>query len=81
MRKSCWRRHLELAQVLNLADEVVLQVENLEAGAQPAQQLNAADILLVQGHLLQRAEHAFIMLCPLAYEALCDACEHAAVKL
>jgi hypothetical protein len=45
--------HLELVEVLYLADEVVLQVQYPQLGAQLTQQLDGLNVLLVQGHLLQ----------------------------
>lgn len=44
--------YLELVQVLDLADQVVLQVQYPQLGAQLANELDGLDVLLVQGYLL-----------------------------
>ena len=43
----------EPAQVLNLGDAIVLEQENLEIGAHPVHVLQLAQVLLVEGELLQ----------------------------
>ena len=54
--------HLELVKVLYLANEVVLQIKDLEVGAHLAQQFNLLDTVLVQCDLFQRRYHALIVL-------------------
>lgn len=49
-------------QVLDLWDEVVLQVQDAQAGAQLPQQLDRFNVLLVEGHLLKRRQQALVML-------------------
>ena len=46
--------HLELVQVLYLADEVVLKIKDLEMGTHLAQQFNLLYTVLVQSNLFQR---------------------------
>ena len=49
-------------QPLNAAYHVALQVQDAQPRAQAPQQLDALDALLVQGHLLQRAQQALVVL-------------------
>ena len=49
-------------QVLDFADQVILQVEDLQVGAELPQRLNLLQILLVQCYLLQRGNHPLIVL-------------------
>jgi hypothetical protein len=54
---------LEPRHVLDLANEVVLQIQDLELRAQPRQGLvDPLDVLLVQRHLLERRQAAVIVL-------------------
>jgi hypothetical protein len=54
--------YLELVQVLEPADQVVLQVQDLELGAEAAEQLDALEVELVQRHLLERGQEAVVVL-------------------
>ncbi len=62
-------RHLQAVQVLQPADHVALQVQDLERAARVAQQLYALDALLVQRHLLQAGQHAIVVFRPLRMRA------------
>jgi hypothetical protein len=54
---------LEPRHVLDLANQVVLQIQDLELRAQPRQGLvDPFDVLLVQRHLLERRQAAVIVL-------------------
>ena len=64
--------HLEPVQLLNPADEVVLQVEDAQMAAQLVDQLDALDALLVQSNLLQRRQAAVVVLRPAHEELLRD---------
>ena len=55
-------RHLELVQALEPADQVVLQVQDLELGAEAAEALDAREAELVQRDLLERREQAVVVL-------------------
>ena len=54
--------HLELVQVLEPADQVVLQVQDLELGAEAAEQLDALEVELVQRHLFECGQEAVVVL-------------------
>lgn len=45
--------NLQFVEILNLADEVVLQIQNTQLGTQLANKLDDLNVLLVQGHLFQ----------------------------
>ena len=59
---SCY---LEFVQVLQLANEIALQVQYFQVTAQLAKGLDALNVLLMQGHLLQSGQDALVMLSPL----------------
>lgn len=50
---SCVESHLELVQVLYFADEVILQIKDLQSGTQATNLLDLFDVLLVQSYLLK----------------------------
>ncbi len=56
------RACLEPVEPLDLADEVVLEVQDAQVAAQLVQQLDALDALLVQRNLLQRRQPAVVVL-------------------
>ena len=64
---------LEPRHVLDLANEVVLQIQDLELRAQPRQGLvDPLDVLLVQRNLLERRQAAVIVLGATTQELLVD---------
>jgi hypothetical protein len=69
-----WREpgtRLEAVQVFNLADEVVLQVEDAEVPAGLVDQLDALDALLVERDLAQGDGRAVVMLGAAAQQVHC----------
>jgi hypothetical protein len=49
-------------QVVQLRNKVVLHVQDLEAAADLPERLDALDLLLMQRDLLERRDHAFVVL-------------------
>ncbi len=60
-----WIAHLELVQILNLAYQIALEVEDFEVWAHMPQEFDGLNVLLMQRHLLKSRNHALIMLCAL----------------
>jgi len=57
--------YLEVVNILDLADHIILQVEDLQLPADMPNYFDLLKALPLQGDLLQRGEHSVVVFCSL----------------